>query len=223
MSVREEIQDGREAGILRSGIIYTEVLGWVDMGHARGDDVRKLLSDMHQGEHSGKDYYDVKYTLSMGRGGLTIGKFIRWRIRKGRSLFERYSIALSMMMALAHRFEGLQSNFPFFLYTDSGFSGEDLVSDLLGFYRVFSYSNPFPLLQPVSKEEALRRWDYYGPIGSFKNTSFQPILFPDPMKSALALPVKGVLPSFMRTVIPYSDFSSGNVKIVSRDGTVVNW
>ena len=48
MSVREEIQDGN----LRSGIIYTEVLGWIDMGHARGDDVRKLLSDMHQGEHS---------------------------------------------------------------------------------------------------------------------------------------------------------------------------
>jgi hypothetical protein len=52
MSVREEIQDGREAGNLRGGIIYTEVLGWIDMGHARGDDVRKLLSDMHQGEHS---------------------------------------------------------------------------------------------------------------------------------------------------------------------------
>lgn len=223
MSVREEIQDGREAGILRSGIIYTEVLGWIYMGHARGDDVRKLLSDMHQGEHSGKDYYDVKYIQSMGRGGLTIGKFIRWRIRKGRSLCERHSIALSMMMALAHRFEGLQSKFPFYLYTDSGFSGEDLVSDLLGFYRVASYSNPFPLLQPVSKEEALRRWDYYGPIGSFKNTSFQPILFPDPVKATSASPIKGVLPSFMRTVIPYSDFRSGNVKIVSRDGSVVNW
>ena len=77
MSAREEIQDGREAGILRSGRICTEVLGWIDMGHARGDDVRKLLSDMHQGEHSGKDYYDVKYTQSMGRGGLIIGKFIR--------------------------------------------------------------------------------------------------------------------------------------------------
>lgn len=52
MSVREEIQDGREAGILRSGIIYTEVLGWIDMGHARGDDVRKLLSDMHQSDET---------------------------------------------------------------------------------------------------------------------------------------------------------------------------
>lgn len=178
MSVREEIQDGREAGHLRSGIIYTEVLGWIDMGHARGDDVRKLLSDMHQGEHSGKDYYDVKYTQSMGRGGLTIGKFIRWRIRKGRSLFERYSIALSMMMALAHRFEGLQSNFPFYLYTDCGFSGEDLVSDLLGFYRVVSYSNPFPLLQPVSKEEALRRWDYYGQSALLKTPHSNRYYFP---------------------------------------------
>ncbi|EIS28458.1 hypothetical protein YPPY54_1978, partial [Yersinia pestis PY-54] len=60
----------------------------------------------------------------------------------------------------------MQASFPFNLVTDSGFSGEDLVSDLLGFYRVFSIPSPFEILRPVSKEEALKRWDYYGPIGS---------------------------------------------------------
>lgn len=41
-----------------------------------------------------------------------------------------------MMLTVAKRFESMQASFPFNLVTDSGFSGEDLVSDLLGFYRV---------------------------------------------------------------------------------------
>lgn len=36
MSTRAEIKDGAQFDVLRRRIIYTEVLGWVDMGHARG-------------------------------------------------------------------------------------------------------------------------------------------------------------------------------------------
>ncbi|MBP2169830.1 hypothetical protein J2125_003022 [Erwinia toletana] len=45
-----------------------------------------------------------------------------------------------------------------------------------------SVQNPFNQLWPVSKKEALKRWDYYGKIGSWKNETFQPLLFPDPEK-----------------------------------------
>lgn len=38
MSKRSEIIDGRLAATARSGVVYTEVLGWIDLGHARGDD-----------------------------------------------------------------------------------------------------------------------------------------------------------------------------------------
>lgn len=40
MSVREEIVDARFADGLKYGLIYTEVLGWIDLGHAQGNDIR---------------------------------------------------------------------------------------------------------------------------------------------------------------------------------------
>lgn len=143
-----------------------------------------------------------------------------WRIRRGRAHWEQKSIALAMMMTMARKFEAFQGSFPNNLVTDSGFSGEDLVSDLLGFYRVVSIQNPFPQLRPVSKDDALKRWDY-GKIGSWKNETFQPLLFPDPEKFPHSRPRKGMLPPFMRTVVPYNDFLSGNVILPQHDKTFV--
>ncbi|MDF7650572.1 hypothetical protein PUG42_18700 [Erwiniaceae bacterium L1_54_3] len=225
MSKRINIMDGKLAPGLRNGLIYNEVLGWIDLGHARGGDITRLLQKINAGESSGGPSYDVTYSQSMadGKTGLRLGKFIKWRIRKGRSYFERQSIALAMMMTLAMRFEDFQSSFPNNLITDSGFSGEDLVSDLLGFYRVMACMNPFPLLQPVSKEEALKRWDHFGEIGSWKNQTFNPLLFPDPERFPNAKPYLGHLPSFMKTITPYSDWKSGNVGIATADGNFMQF
>lgn len=124
-----------------------------------------------------------------------------------------------MMMTMARKFEAFQGSFPNNLVTDSGFSGEDLVSDLLGFYRVVSVQNPFDRLRPISKAEALKRWDFYGKIGNWKNETFQPLLFPDPKNSSHSRPRKGLLPPFMRTIVPYNDFLSGNVILPQHDKT----
>ncbi|KFC13259.1 hypothetical protein GTGU_00020 [Trabulsiella guamensis ATCC 49490] len=223
MSKRDDIINGRYAGTQKAGLIYTEVLGWVDLGHARGDDVRDLLIHMARGEASGKEFYEVRYAQGMSApfGLVRSGKVMTWRIRRGRPEWERQSIALAMMISMARSFETFQGSFPSNWITDSGFSGEDLVSDLLGFYRVVSVPNPFPLLRPVSKDEALMRWDYYGKIGSWKNYSFQPLLFPDPEKFPNLHPHKGFLPPFMRTIVPYNDFLSGNVILPSHDKTFV--
>lgn len=223
MSKRSEVIDGRRSH-LKYGLIYTEVLGWIDLGHAQGKDIRKLLRNIDTGESSGREHYEVVYSQSMidPTRSIKMGKFITWRIKRGRSYFERKSIALAMMMSLARKFEGLQSSFPISLTTDSGFSGEDLVSDLLGFYRVVSVQNPFDMLRPVSKEEALKRWDYYGKIGSWKNETFSPLLFPDPDKYPNARPRKGELPNLMKTVRPWNDFHSGIVTIVSADGSYID-
>jgi len=221
MSKRSEIIDGAQAPYGNRGIVYTEVLGWVDLGHAQGTDIRELLRLIAQGESSGKEFYDVRYSQGMTglRGLLRSGKVMTWRIRRGRPHWEQKSIALAMMMTMARKFEAFQGAFPNNLVTDSGFSGEDLVSDLLGFYRVVSIQNPFPQRRPVSKEEALKRWDYYGKIGNWKNETFQPLLFPDPEKFPHSRPRKGVLPPFMRTVVPYNDFLSGNVILPQHDKT----
>ncbi|AVJ18330.1 hypothetical protein HF675_09125 [Serratia sp. JUb9] len=223
MSKRSDIIDGSQAPFQNRGLVYTEVLGWVDLGHAQGTDIRYLLNKIAQGEASGKEFYDVTYSQGMtSRWGLVrSGKVMTWQVKHGRHDYEQKSIALAMMMSMALRFESFQSSFPNNLVTDSGFSGEDLVSDLLGFYRVVSVHNPFHLLRPVSKAKALRRWDHYGKIGNWKNKTFLPLLFPDPEKFPNAKPYKSVLPSFMRTVVPYSDFQSGNVMLPQHDKTFI--
>lgn len=223
MSRRNEIVDGQES-YKSFGLIYTEVLGWIDLGHAQGSDIKDLLRRIDEGESSGKESYDISYSQSMRERFhiIKMGKFIKWRIKHGRSYHERKSIALAMMMSAALKFEELQASFPINLITDSGFSGEDLVSDLLGFYRVVSVNHPFAWLRPVSKAEALKRWDYYGKIGNWKNHNFTPLLFPDPEKFPYARPYKGALPNFMQSINPWTDFTSGIVSIVSADGSYID-
>lgn len=213
MSKRKDIVDGGRAAELTAGLIYTEVLGWIDLGHARGVDIRDLLRNIRQGEASGKAFYEVRYSQGMTSpyGFFRSGKMVTWRIKHGRPDWEQKSIALAMMMTVARKFEFFQGIFPNNWVTDSSYSGEDLVSDLLGFYRMVSIQNPFSMLRPLSKAEALKRWDYYGKIGSWKNETFQPLLFPDPDKSPHSRPRKGLLPPFMRAISPYHDFQSGNV------------
>ncbi|MBP2169829.1 hypothetical protein J2125_003021 [Erwinia toletana] len=135
MSKRSEIIDGKYAASRPTGLIYTEVLGWVDLGHAQGSDIRNLLSRMTRGEASGTEFYDVTYAQGMTSpyGLLRSGKVMTWRNRRGRPHWEQKSIALAMMMTMARKFEAFQGSFPNNLVTDSGFGGEDLVSDLLGF------------------------------------------------------------------------------------------
>lgn len=87
-----------------------------------------------------------------------------------------------MMIRTAIAFEKWQSKWIFSWYADSGFSAGDLVPDLSGFYRVIRPIDLTSSLQPVSKAAALKRWDYYGPVGNYKNETFKPLLFPDPDK-----------------------------------------
>ncbi|ELF4281891.1 hypothetical protein RNF85_000402 [Salmonella enterica] len=223
MSIRSEIIDGHLAQSQSYGLIYTEVLGWIDLGHAQGTDIRNLWAQMLRGESPNEPTYDVTYKQSMLglRRRLTVGKSITWRIKKGLPYHQKQSIALAMMMTVARRFESLQGSFPFSLATDSGFSCEDLVSDLLGFYRVMScMNNVFDYLKPVSKQEALKRWDYYGKVGSWKNETFKPLLFPDPVLYPNRRPYFGQLPNFMKTVIPYNNWKSGNVIIMDNRGFI---
>lgn len=160
MRTREDILDGSKADSSSYGLIYTEVSGWVDPDHAQGADTcghRCYVVESQSGPT-----YDVTYKQSMVglKRRLAVGKSITWRLKKGLSYHQKQSIALAMMMTPARRFENLQSSFPFNWVTDSGFSGEDLVSDLPGFYRVVaSMGNIFNHLKPVSQAEALKRRD----------------------------------------------------------------
>ncbi|GLR09022.1 hypothetical protein COO59_19540 [Mixta theicola] len=225
MANRNSVIDGQCAPVSDNGLVYSEILGWIDLGHARGMDILQLLYKMDIGEHGQSDYYTVSYGQTMYKDStrrIGIGKHCTWRIKRGRSLPQRHSIALAMMMSTAMRFEALQASIPFSWRTDSGFSAEDLVSDLFGFYRAIRPNNYFPFLLLISKAEALARWDHYGPPGNYKNKLFKPLLFPDPQKNRHAVPQYGQLPNFMMSVEPFTNFASGIAEIVTDNGTQIN-
>ncbi|PHM40309.1 hypothetical protein Xmau_02070 [Xenorhabdus mauleonii] len=218
MTTRSDIEKGR--------LIYTEKLGWVDLGHAKGDDARLLIAAINEGSNkcTRDGYFTIRYVQYMGKGrryGTSIKT--RWRVREGLSTRDQERVALTIMMYTTHSFESYQDSFLFNWVTDSGYSGEDLVSNLLGFYQAIYNTNYLPQLGAVSKEEALKRWDYYGPIGKFKNKIFKPLLFPDPEKYPNnARPYHGYLPSFLNLISPFSDIKKGPDIILLRDNVYVN-
>ncbi|WP_347115110.1 hypothetical protein AAHB66_02540 [Leclercia sp. S52] len=228
MSSRQDIKDGADFEHSLRGLVYTDVLGWIDMGHARGDDVEDLRRQFMQGEGSGRDYYVVMYRQDMYITKfctrLGIGRFARWEIKRGRDMQDINRMMLAMMMSTALNFEDLQSYRLFNWYTDSGFSGEDLVSDLFGFYRAIRPGFYTDQVKPVSYESALRRWDYYGAIGTFKNRGFKPIIFPDPDDPCVKHePYIAELPMFMKWLYPWDDFTSGIVNVLTENGTAFGY
>ncbi|MEH4804695.1 hypothetical protein PO350_16120 [Escherichia coli] len=50
MSKRNDITDGIFATTKKYGLVYTEELGWIDLGHAQGQDARILKRKLEQ-EH----------------------------------------------------------------------------------------------------------------------------------------------------------------------------
>ncbi|MCR0998779.1 hypothetical protein I6G37_09280 [Serratia rubidaea] len=215
MSKRSDIIEPPAEFGKKIGLIYTEVLGWIDLGHALGHDIQTLLAQFQQGERSKAKYYLVTYAQNMSVRPLSTGRYIRWNIKRGRTPDEIHSIMLAMLMRTAYLFESWQAQPWFSWYTDSGFSGEDLVSDLLGFYHIIYPADYMRLIKPVSKNAALRRWDFYGAVGSYKNKSFKPILFPDPLSKGIAhRPHQAELPHFMRIVTPFNCFDSDVVRVI---------
>lgn len=94
---------------------------------------------------------------------------------------ERKSVALAIFMEVSLEFEKHQEHFPKYI-TDSGFSQEDLVSNLIGFHiavGTVTKSQVIAMAKPVSKETALAIWDRNGSVGSNKNRGFKPMYSPD--------------------------------------------
>lgn len=192
MSKRNDITDGIFATTKKYGLVYTEELGWIDLGHAQGQDARILKKKI-----GARTFFNIlrwiswlvfSCWLSSGNGNsekilgvdLTFhtGVYTKVMVRSCLSPTLKARVALTLMYGTAKRFEAWQNSFIFNWYTDSGFSAEDLVSDLIGFYRVFG-TGPDPLLlaKPLSYTKALQIWDTYGAPGNFKNTEFTPFLF----------------------------------------------
>lgn len=213
MTKRNDIIDDSDRLItrdIRYGLIYTDNLGWIDLGHANPAGAEKLWFEMTRPRGGDSEFYEVNYHQSMSKSihGININTGIYRRFMVRRGLQERIlqGIALSIFLGTSHRFESLQDFWPYVYLTDSGYSAEDLVSNLFGFYQAVNYADYTSYLQICSKEKAYRIWDFYGPVGEFKNKSVIPLLFPDPInKDKRHEPYSGELPLFMDVIRPIAN------------------
>ena len=100
-------------------------------------------------------------------------------VRKGLPLKRKEEVALRIFLDVSYGFESMQASFPFFLGTDSGYSQEDLVSNLIGFYAAVKGLSDAQIEQQlckvVSKKASLDVWDKYikdAGIGETKNKGY---------------------------------------------------
>lgn len=173
---------------------YTTRCGWVDWGHALPGGALELKRqiDSERGtspllanadvRFEGRPAYVLDYGQTMGPAGLRISTTRHWVVEKGLPRTQREAVALGIFLAASHQFEQLQATPPFSWVTDSGYSAEDLVSNVIGFYSAFR-NIPQVQMREIcgesSVEESYRMWDTYlsNGLGAVKNRSTQPLLF----------------------------------------------
>lgn len=139
--------------------------------------------------HCHRDRY---YRFADGRTGFAVtyrqdhggypgrpGAAGRYLVKQGLTLQQQQSVALSIFMQISHEFEQFQAGWPGRWLTDSGYSQEDLVSNLIGFtiaVGLISKAGAIAACRPVSQATAERIWRDQGAVGANKNRSFEPAL-----------------------------------------------
>lgn len=183
MTKRSDIVDGSMAASQKYGLIYTKKCGWVDLGHANPGGASELWNQVSN--ESGKPslskpgYHTIAYKQMMGNKYVKVGRLKRFEIKKGLSDDKKKSVALAIFLNVSKDFESFQGNWLFKHFTNSSFSAEDLVSNLIGFYRALEPKKQIlQMCEPVRKDIALEIWDTYGPVGENKNYTTVPYVIP---------------------------------------------
>ena len=190
MSTRANIIDGKLAESAKYGLVYTCKAGWVDLGHA-GPGAAETLWRLIRTETGDKspdgNWFRVPFQECMGvkKWGFKIIEACAgedFGVRYGLSTAEKESVALGIFMRVSMQFETMQGTFPYSLKTaDSSFSVEDLVSNLISFYRAVRPATDYvSRCEPVDKAAAEQVWDKWGAVGSHKNRQLRAMLFPCP-------------------------------------------
>lgn len=204
MTSRTDIIDGAQATGRKYGLIYTKKCGWIDLGHANPESALGLWSQIVNEKSGGaapEGYYRITYKQLMGRPYFKVGITKKYDIQKGLDVANKKSVALSIFMDVSHSFETLQSSWLFKKFTSSGYSAEDLVSNLISFYRAVEPSGQhIQLCEPVNKKIALEIWDKYGAVGDMKNYSTTPYIYPIP--PAIGGPMSAQLPYALMSIKP---------------------
>ena len=174
MTDRGDIEKGK--------LVYTKLCGWIDMGHAnpksstlptRG--AANLLNAIihEQGQRSKNGlYYKIQFDMKGYFAGVYFGPdSTLLAVKSGLSIKEKQELALYIFLNKSTQFEHHQDTSfanlgaTFIGKGGSGFSIEDIPSNLLGFYRAMHPDTDYlSLCQPVSQLGAQRIWDTYGGV-----------------------------------------------------------
>lgn len=205
MSSRNDITEYVSSKNQRYGLIYTKQCGWIDLGHANPEGARALWKDILVGQSAchKEGYSKVTYKQSMRKIGLTASAGKTYQINDSLNLSEQRSVALSIFLDVTLQFESMQSNWFYSLFTDSGFSSEDVASDILGFYRALYPKIDFlKQCEPMPKAYALKVWDRFGAVGASKIRGPGIYLYEIDIKSGRSSAQCANLPPFLNTVAP---------------------
>lgn len=176
----------------KKGLIYTCNCGWIDLGHMSSPQEprieigatnlwRQIKEEIGEQRDDG---FIIKYAQDHGGGdgsakkgmGKYFGSHQSYWIKSGLTLSEKKSVALTIFKEVSIKFEGVQNDI-MFLGTNSGFSQEDLVSDLIGLYIAIgdiSREQVLSLCYTINGKMALKSWDKHGAVGENKNKTFLP-------------------------------------------------
>lgn len=180
MSHELDIDNGR--------LVYTCNCGWVDTGHANPQKTNRayigasslweqIISETGRSSRwPDANGFRVGYRQDMVKYKISIGETGFYLVNHGLTTAQKESVALAIFMGISTRFEDLQASWPYNWAMDSGFSEEDLVSDLIGFYKAVRPATDYmSLCGPVSKAASHAVWKKFGAVGANKNRTFKPI------------------------------------------------
>lgn len=130
----------------------------------------------------GKTGYKVTYRQDHGNGSLKQRLYPSversYAVKHELTIHQKRSVALAIFQDVSMKFEGKQRFYGGFDFlTDSGFSQEDLVSNLIGFYiglGLITQNKAMEKLRPVSRDTSERLWKKNGSVGSHENHTFEP-------------------------------------------------
>lgn len=205
MSAYGDIIDGTKADNAKRGLVYTKKCGWIDLGHARPENAKRLLDEFKKKpKHRipNKNYFAVDFYMQMQKGVMSSGVRKVYAVRRDLTPSQENQVALTIFLDVSHSFERYQQMWPYSFFTQSGYSVEDLVSNLVGFYRALhpkpSYINK---CDPTSKEFAQEIWKKHGSVETTKNRRAKPLLFHKGDEIAKS-PRRISLPSFLNRIKP---------------------
>jgi hypothetical protein len=205
MANRRDIIDGSKAELRNFGLVYTKKCGWIDLGHANPRSAAELWRNIFATQLAchPNGYSKILYSQRMSGFGISAGTKQVFELQDSMSLSQMKSVALAIFLEISNKFEAMQSNWFYRLVTNSGYSVEDIVSDIVGFYRAVEPGRRYiELCEPVSFDEAVKIWDTFGPIGNNKNYTGGPFLYSLDKTSRRGAAACGKMPYFLDTILP---------------------